>query len=579
MKKKTWILLLAGWLISCQSVYGLGAVSVDTSVPDVITLTAEMGEEFAGREAAIEVLYPGQGLPSGSEQVKTAFGYLGQATLDKTGSFAVTFAPGDTAGYYTVRVKVRGASVVLAKEFPFASGGAVDALVEELRALDPEAAASLSKVAELFEESQGGLLSGSEVLGFQEMPEYAAFQKMDADAQNAVFAGLLAGFAQATSKAEMQQLFGYCVCLEELLALEETDIAAYMEKNKQTLGLTGSACYSSIYTGEYFGTAANRMAVAEWFAGRTWTQEEKKKENFADVFDEGVFLTVLVNLQTNGDLKNLVEAVPEWLKDNGADVDVYFELEKKSEVNQEIGGKYGSLDAFVEAFNKACEDASEGGGTSGGSTGSGSKGSGTSGGRIQTVISPTEQYQPEEVPLLTEAYSDIDSVEWAKEGIAYLTEKEILQGREAGKFYPNDTMKREEFTKVLTLAFDLSGEGEAPVFTDVPEDAWFHPFVARAAASGVVTGYGDSFGAGQPITRQDAAVMIYRAAQKDGKTFETDGSAAGFADEASIADYAKEAVEVLSRSGVINGVSESEFAPERYITRAEAAKLIYLLVK
>ena len=48
-----------------------------------------------------------------------------------------------------------------------------------------------------------------------------------------------------------------------------------------------------------------------------------------------------------------------------------------------------------------------------------------------------------------------------------------------------------------------------------------------------------------------------------------------FADDGKIAPYAKEAVYALRDAGIINGVSDTEFAPKKNATRAEAAVMLY----
>ena len=46
-----------------------------------------------------------------------------------------------------------------------------------------------------------------------------------------------------------------------------------------------------------------------------------------------------------------------------------------------------------------------------------------------------------------------------------------------------------------------------------------------------------------------------------------------------VADYAKEAVYALRDAGIITGVSDTEFAPSKYATRAETAVLLYRFMK
>ena len=113
-------------------------------------------------------------------------------------------------------------------------------------------------------------------------------------------------------------------------------------------------------------------------------------------------------------------------------------------------------------------------------------------------------------------------------------------------------------------------------FTDVDNEAWYAPFVYSAKEAGIINGISeDCFGAAMPITRQDAAAVILRAA-----AYETaEKSDVIFADDDEIADYAKDAVYKLAAEGVINGNSDGTFNPCGELTRAQCAKLISLLKK
>ena len=79
------------------------------------------------------------------------------------------------------------------------------------------------------------------------------------------------------------------------------------------------------------------------------------------------------------------------------------------------------------------------------------------------------------------------------------------------------------------------------------------------------------------MSRQDMAVVIFRTAEKLG--LELSGEAQAFDDNDDIADYAKNAVASLTASGIINGMGDGIFAPKSTVTRAQAAKVIYGLMK
>lgn len=55
--------------------------------------------------------------------------------------------------------------------------------------------------------------------------------------------------------------------------------------------------------------------------------------------------------------------------------------------------------------------------------------------------------------------------------------------------------------------------------------------------------------------------------------------AAEFSDAGDIADYAKEAVGALSAAGILNGMEDGRFAPRENVTRAQSAKAVYELIK
>ena len=83
---------------------------------------------------------------------------------------------------------------------------------------------------------------------------------------------------------------------------------------------------------------------------------------------------------------------------------------------------------------------------------------------------------------------------------------------------------------------------------------------------------------GSTNVREDMAVMLMRAL--DYKEIELEeGTSKSFSDEAQISEYAKESVEKLSAAGVISGMTETEFQPKGYLTRAQAAKIIFTSLK
>lgn len=209
---------------------------------------------------------------------------------------------------------------------------------------------------------------------------------------------------------------------------------------------------------------------------------------------------------------------------------------------------------------------------------SSSKGSGAApvihGNVVGSPVTPPE-------PILgsnEERFNDISDVDWAKEAINYLAEKGIVSGRDEKRFAPKDNVKREEFVKMIVLAFDLKNDGNSDIsFSDVNTDEWYAPYIKTAYALGIVKGVSEEeFGIGIYISRQDMAVMITRAKNIELADNTPENT---FTDAEQIADYARVSVAYLKNAGVINGYDDGSFRPSGNVTRAESAKVLYGLLK
>lgn len=173
------------------------------------------------------------------------------------------------------------------------------------------------------------------------------------------------------------------------------------------------------------------------------------------------------------------------------------------------------------------------------------------------------------------SFNDLASVSWAETHIKNLHDKGIVTGKGDGRFAPHDPVTREEFVTMVVRMFNLAATGGSS-FTDVAEDAWYKKAVDAAVDSGIISGVSaESFGAGLPVSRQDCATICARILSYLG--VETEGDAASFVDDDTIADYAKDAVYKMKRLGIINGMDDNRFNPNGTCTRAMAAKIIDML--
>ena len=175
-------------------------------------------------------------------------------------------------------------------------------------------------------------------------------------------------------------------------------------------------------------------------------------------------------------------------------------------------------------------------------------------------------------------FNDVPKEHWAHDAVNELHSRGVINGVALHTFDPDRYVTREEFVKMYVMAFDIYDGTSLTIFKDLLGH-WANLYVASAQVCGIVKGQDNhTFGVGQPITRQDAAVMLMRVLDYKGIELEM-GEGKNFSDEELISDYAKDSIAKLSGAGVISGMTDTEFAPTDKLTRAQAAKLIYGALK
>ena len=100
--------------------------------------------------------------------------------------------------------------------------------------------------------------------------------------------------------------------------------------------------------------------------------------------------------------------------------------------------------------------------TGGGGGGGGSSFGGSGSGKVEYKF--TESKNTEDVKE-KQNFTDMGQAEWASEFVDYLLEKKIVNGDGTGKFRPNASVTREEFVKMIVLAFDLYDENAKVITT------------------------------------------------------------------------------------------------------------------
>lgn len=114
-----------------------------------------------------------------------------------------------------------------------------------------------------------------------------------------------------------------------------------------------------------------------------------------------------------------------------------------------------------------------------------------------------------DVPI-TVSFTDVAPDAWYATAVNTLASLGIVTGYGNGKFGPDDSITRAQFTTIAMRFANLDTSGEN-IFTDVSEDDWFYEFVVGAIKYGWIGGYPDGrFGPNDTITRAQVTTIVNR---------------------------------------------------------------------
>lgn len=294
-----------------------------------------------------------------------------------------------------------------------------------------------------------------------------------------------------------------------------------------------------------------------------------------ETLDEGILQLQDLCTRFNGLINKVqvYELIDDLQEEYGGDEEVYekyFNLKKTDSIDKQIFNEkpYNNISEVYEVFEEAVNDYEQPKGGSGGGSGGGIT-------IVAPVITPSADKEQPKPEALVQNFADVSPDYWGYEAIEGLYKMGIVNGVSNNEFAPNAPVKREEFVKMLVAVLGQDTEGKQDTFADTDKNAWYSPYLAVAQECGLTYGKEDgSFGIGEVLTRQDMAVLAVRVlgTAERGETVE-------FTDGDEISDYAKNSVEILCGLNVMNGVGNGSFAPKDTASRAQAAKVIYEIIK
>lgn len=168
-------------------------------------------------------------------------------------------------------------------------------------------------------------------------------------------------------------------------------------------------------------------------------------------------------------------------------------------------------------------------------------------------------------------YHDTEN-SWAKDEIREATAKGYITGTDINSFNPKNNMTRDEFAAVLSRLFSYDTViANNTVFSDVKESSWAYNYINTIYSYGIMKGNGAYFRPKDYITREEAAVSLYRAL--DGYNTFSNKSFSDLSEDR----WSKKYIDFCVNLGILNGFPDGSFKPSKEITREEIAKILVMI--
>lgn len=166
-----------------------------------------------------------------------------------------------------------------------------------------------------------------------------------------------------------------------------------------------------------------------------------------------------------------------------------------------------------------------------------------------------------------DSFPDVEG-HWGEQHIEKLRVLNVVEGRD-GMFEPNSNILRAEAIKIMMLAFRIGGTSCQPSwFPDMSAEDWFCDVVSKAAQQGYVQGDDGQLFPGREITRAEAVKIVLLIKGVNVPEVDEDP----FNDVDHTLWYAKY-IAKAKELGIVQGVGDNDFDPNRSITRAELSKI------
>ena len=176
---------------------------------------------------------------------------------------------------------------------------------------------------------------------------------------------------------------------------------------------------------------------------------------------------------------------------------------------------------------------------------------------IEAIFVPVEDDIVPEIPAdWSNPYIDVAANAWYYDAVAYVTDNGLMNGTGAATFAPDATTTRAMIWTVLARMNGQNVDGGSP---------WY----ALAQSWAVTANVSDGTNPTSPISREELATMLYRAAGNP----TVNGNLLSYPDGSTVSTWAESAMLWATQNGIISGI-DGMLTPQGQATRAQVATML-----
>lgn len=169
-------------------------------------------------------------------------------------------------------------------------------------------------------------------------------------------------------------------------------------------------------------------------------------------------------------------------------------------------------------------------------------------------------------------FTDVPADAWYREELAYAVYNGYISGTSATTFSPDGLVTRGQFVTILGRMLEIDADNGTTWFTDVPETAFYAPYVGWAASNRYVNGTSSTtFAPNNNITVEQMGTILANYISISGVVLTGTTPQEQYADANTISGWAKDNMELVRQYDLLPVDGKGNVSPRKAATRAEAA--------